>query len=64
MRETPAEREAYLFSGASWCISSGFTVARGNICDAQPGETEQLAVSLKMTIIKVTMKMDLVILPF
>lgn len=34
------------------------------ICDAQCAETEQVAVSLKMTIIKVTMKMDLVILRF
>lgn len=34
------------------------------ICDAQCAETEQVAVRLKMTIIKVTMKMDLVILRF
>ena len=34
------------------------------ICDAQCAETEHVAVSLKMTIIKVTMKMDLVILRF
>jgi hypothetical protein len=34
------------------------------ICDAQCAETEQVAVSLKMTIIKVTMKMDLLILSF
>lgn len=45
-------------------IFSCLAALSDTICDAQPAETEQVAVSLKMTIIKVTMKMDLVILRF
>lgn len=45
-------------------IFSCLAALSDTICDAQSAETEQVAVSLKMTIIKVTMKMDLVILRF
>lgn len=45
-------------------IFSCLVALSDTICDAQSAETEQVAVSLKMTIIKVTMKMDLVILRF
>lgn len=50
-----------IFKYNSTNIFSCLAALSDTICAA---ETEQVAVSLKMTVIKVTMKMDLVILRF